>query len=73
MPKAAERRAGKVRARRTARFPRQSISHDEWQREVLELWLYTSLKMRQLAGGSDVGPHDGPPAVRHRRLRRRAA
>lgn len=72
MSKPIERRVGKLPARRPARFPRRSNSNDEWQRQVLELWLYASLKMRQLAGAPDVGPHDCTPA-RHRGLRRKAA
>ena len=39
MSKIAERRAGKLPARRSARFPRQGKSDDARQREMLELWL----------------------------------
>ncbi len=73
MSKAIARRTGKLPARRPVRRPRQNHCHDELHREVLELWLYTSLKLRQLAGGPDVGPHDGPPAAGMRRQRRTAA
>jgi len=37
---------------------------------MLELWLYASLKMQQLAGGPDVGFHKTPASQAQRRLRR---
>ena len=72
MPKAAERRARKVPAPGSAHFPRRRKLDDNKQRQMLELWLYASLKLRQLAGGPDVGFHEAPPS-HGRRLRRGTA
>lgn len=73
MSKLAARRAGKSPARGPARRSRRNNRDEEWQREMLELWLHTSLKLRQLAGDPDVGAHDTPPPARNRRLGGRAA
>lgn len=57
--------------------PRQDDPHDEWDRDVLEVWIRMSLRLQQICGQPDLGAHEvsktAAEAVPSKRPSRRAA